>query len=82
MDLANIDDRARQVELLITAALGEVEEIADAKPMEYADRDCNFTRPYNAKRPFSLKDAKSRARCAAKYLREAWDLCAPPVHKV
>ena len=71
---------------LVGQAVADVEAIAIAAPQTYADDPrytegsrANFERPHNARRAFTLKDAKPLARCAARQLREAWELLDPPI---
>ena len=70
---------------LIGECVTEVEAIANAKPQRYADDPevvgygpgSNCDRPHGARRAFTLKDAKPRARAAARRLREAWEMVDP-----
>jgi hypothetical protein len=65
--------------LLVTQALQDVEAIQDAKSVERADLHIRnvYKCPEDMRRPFTLKDAKPRARCAARLLRQAWDVLEP-----
>jgi hypothetical protein len=81
-----LEDAIRQASFLVAQALPDVEAIALAAPQRYADDPAitegyraNFDRPYNARRPFTLKDARPLARTSARLLREAWELLDPPI---
>lgn len=79
-----LDDAIQEVEQLISVAMGEIIKVGEAQPQVYADDPAwggskpNFDRRHNARRAFTLKDARPLARCATQKLREAWDLIAPP----
>ncbi len=82
----DIDDLLAQVTLMLTEALRDVENIANAEPLKHADHPtlnegcrANFERGHHEKRAYTLKDAKPRARVAAAKLREVWDLVDPPM---
>ena len=68
---------------LVSEAMTDVEKIDASAPQKYSDDPSwggskqNFERGYNARRKFSLKDAKPLARYAAKQLRKAWDILEP-----
>jgi hypothetical protein len=64
---------------LIGQALIEVDSIHEAKPMGLAPTYYNDLHRPRDKRPFTLKDAKPRAKLAARYLREAWELIDPSI---
>lgn len=70
---------AYEASLLVAQAIGEVDEIVYANDLSYADAyEVTSTRHWNAKRKFTLKDARLKARHAAELLRQAWDLLDPP----
>lgn len=82
--LEALEDARRHAAQLVAQAIPEVEAIAAAAPQVYADDPrytegyrANFDRPHNARRPFTMKDAKPLARVAARHLREAWELLDP-----
>lgn len=63
--------------LLVSEALAEVLKVVKAEDQLYADRETNFNRPVNARRKYTLKDAREHARYAERLLREAWELLDP-----
>jgi hypothetical protein len=71
------EDRLTAAALLVSQALGEVDAIHEAKPVGYADFGTNFRRAHNDRHPFTMRDAKPRARVAARLMREAWQLLDP-----
>lgn len=82
-----LEDAIQKASCLVAQAIPDIEAIDIAAPQTYADdprftEGCraNFTRPPNARRAFTLRDARPLARCAARYLREAWDLLDPPLY--
>lgn len=73
------DDERLDLMRLVTQALEHVEAIAQAAPQMRADvHKRDIRRKDDAYRPYTLKDAKPRARAAVKLLREAWDMVDPP----
>jgi hypothetical protein len=76
------DDERLTLLRLVCEALEHVEAIAQAAPVTRAD---NHKRDHKARadyfRPYTLKDAKPRARAAQTKLREAWDMIDPPLSK-
>lgn len=81
-----LDTAISEASSLVGQAIGDVEAIAAAAPQTYADDPrytegyrANFERPHNARRAFTLKDAKPLARTAARYLRQAWEVLDPPL---
>lgn len=82
-----LDDAINQASSLVGQAVSDVEAIEKAAPQVYADDPrytegyrANFERPHNARRPFTLKDARPLARVSARYLREAWTILEPPLN--
>lgn len=66
----------REAALLVEQAIGEVDDIFDARPQTYADPD---EHSFNARRKMTMKDAKPKAKRAANYLRQAWDILDPRI---
>lgn len=82
----DVEDLLSRVTMLLTEALMDVENIANAEPLKHADHPtlnegcrANFNRGHHEKRAYTLKDAKPRARVAAAKLRQVWDLVDPPM---
>lgn len=69
-------DVMREAALLVEQAIGEVDDIFDARPQTYADPD---EHSFNARRKMTMKDAKPKAKRAANYLRQAWELLDPSI---
>lgn len=72
--------RVRGAELEMTAALGYVDAVCTHKETEvtYETLQRNgFKRKEGWRRRYTLTDARSDARCAAKRLRNAWQLLDP-----
>lgn len=78
-----LDDAVYQAGRRVAEAITNVEAIVVAAPEVYSDDPKwggpvqNFDRPSNARRKFTLKDAKPRARYATRVLREAWEVLDP-----
>ena len=74
-------DSFAEVSGLISQALLDIELVRDAKPVERADLHIRkiYKCPADMHRPFTLKDAKSRASYAAKLIRQAWEVVDPPI---
>lgn len=74
------DEQRIELMLLVTQALEHVEAIAHAAPVIRADvHNRTIKAKADAYRPYTLKDAKPRARAAASILRKAWDMVDPPL---
>lgn len=73
------DDRTAAA-ALIGQALLEIDSIHEAAPMGLTPTYYNDLHRPRDKRPFTLKDAKPRAKVAARMLREAWELIDPSLH--
>jgi hypothetical protein len=67
----------QEAALLVSQAVYEVDTIVTANPVGYSDFGTNPRRNHNDKRSFTMKDAKHRAKHAAKLLREAWEMLDP-----
>ena len=71
-------DRMYLMSNIVASAIGELEDIADAKPQTYVDTLQNvLNRPRNARRPMTMKDAKRIASFNAKQLRKVWQFLDP-----
>jgi ABC-type molybdate transport system substrate-binding protein len=80
-----LEDAITQAACIVSQALGDVEAIDAAKPLKYADDPSydggtNFSRKYNERRAFTLKDARPYARCASRMLRQVWEILDPSSH--
>ena len=62
---------------LVSQAVGEVDSNVAANPVGYSDFGVNPRRNHNEKHAFTMREAKQRARYAAKLLREAWEMLDP-----
>lgn len=79
-----LDDAVAQASSLVAQVISEVETIDRATPQRYSDDPtvtegyrANFERASNARRKFTLKDARPLARYSARLLREAWEVLDP-----
>lgn len=82
----DVEDLLAKASELVAQVLIDVEDIANANPKRHADHwkivegcRANFERGNFETRPYTLKDAKPRARCAVSKLRELWALIDPPL---
>lgn len=74
------DDERIDLMNMVTQALEHVEAIAQAAPVMRADvHNRTIKKKDDAFRPYTLKDAKPRARAAALLIRKAWDMIDPPL---
>lgn len=63
---------------IVSQAVSDLEDIADAKPQVYADTLENaLNRCYTARRKMTMKDVKPIAKRNAEALRKVWDFLDP-----
>lgn len=68
------EDQAARLVVLVTEALSIAERIKVAAPERYADYSDRYM---NARRRYTLKDAKAHAAIVEAKMREAWQILDP-----